>query len=95
MALRLIGDLLSGRAEEQRIMTYDGANVWWWLRSPGHTTKLATAVTHSRRLEVGGYFVKEKFGVRPALWIKVSDLKKDSLKRKVCKSTARAAHFMQ
>ena len=54
---------------EARIANSDGSKVWWWLRSPGHTSKFAAAITHSGRLEMGGYFVQEEFGIRPVLWV--------------------------
>lgn len=54
---------------EARIAKSDGSKLWWWLRSPGHTSKFAAAITHSGRLEVGGYFVQEEFGIRPVLWV--------------------------
>ena len=52
-----------------RIAQYDDENIWWWLRSPGNSSKFAATVTHKGIIEVGGYFVQTEFGIRPAIWI--------------------------
>lgn len=56
---------------EERVARYDGTKAWWWLRSMGHTSKFAAVVTHSGRLDVGGYFVHAEFGIRPAIWVQM------------------------
>ena len=62
----------------ERIAWYDdGTAAWWWLRSMGHTSKFAAAVTHSGRLEVGGYFVQEELGVRPVIWVQMTNTQDD------------------
>jgi hypothetical protein len=61
----------------ERIARSDGTAAWWWLRSMGHTSKFAGAVTHSGRLEVGGYFVQEEFGIRPAIWVQMKNTQDD------------------
>ena len=61
--------VLDDEYSEARLAEYDGAYVWWWLRSPGHSRSTASAVTHRGKIHMGGYFVQEKFGLRPAIWI--------------------------
>ena len=56
---------------DARVARHDGAKSWWWLRSMGHNSKFAAVVTHSGRLDVGGYFVQYAFGIRPAIWVEM------------------------
>ena len=55
-----------------RIAQYDDENIWWWLRSPGNSSKFAAVVTHKGIIEVGGYFVQTEFGIRPVIWVKTA-----------------------
>ena len=49
---------------------YDGAPVWWWLRSPGAYPRYAAYVYHDGSLHVYGYNVDRDYvGVRPALLV--------------------------
>ena len=53
---------------------YSG-NGWYWLRSPGKTTKMAAFVHCDGSVDIEGYEVNDKeIGVRPACWIKVKGL---------------------
>lgn len=56
-----------------RIAKYQGAKVWWWLRSPGFSNYFAAVVDFDGDLDVYGNFVdKELGGVRPALWLNLN-----------------------
>lgn len=60
---------IDDKYNSDRIAQYDDENIWWWLRSPGNSSKFAATVTHKGIIEVGGYFVQTEFGIRPAVWI--------------------------
>jgi len=48
----------------------EGKELWWWLRSPGHTQRSATDITFDGKINVGGGSIDNRLGgVRPALWI--------------------------
>ena len=47
---------------------------WWWLRSPGLSSRYAVAVESGGRIYIGGKSVDKDsiFGVRPALWLRLT-----------------------
>ncbi len=49
--------------------TDDNGYCQWWLRSPGARSHLANHVCHDGLIDLGGSFVGNSIGVRPALWI--------------------------
>ena len=53
----------------------DGTSVWWWLRSPGISSRYAADVYYAGSVDVYGDRVDDDDGaVRPALWIDISNL---------------------
>ena len=53
----------------------DGTSVWWWLRSPGYSSIRAAVVRPDGSVYDDGFTVHfENGGVRPALWIDISNL---------------------
>ncbi|MCL1988209.1 MAG: DUF6273 domain-containing protein, partial [Firmicutes bacterium] len=46
-----------------------GAAAWWWLRSPGYFSGIASFVSNGGVVNVIHYSVSVVGGVRPALWI--------------------------
>ena len=53
-----------------RIATYNGSAVWWWLRSPGDDSIAAAYVYGSGDIYMyGSYVGGTDGGVRPALWL--------------------------
>ena len=55
---------------------YD-SNHWhrgiWWLRSPGEEQSWAACVTDGGYLAYEGNYVTVEYGIRPALWVSLSD----------------------
>ena len=54
-----------------RVATFNGTAVKWWLRSPGDVTNYAATVSSNGNIYVDGRFVGDYDGggVRPALWL--------------------------
>ena len=63
--------IIDDEYNDKRIARYEDENTWWWLRSPGNSSKFAATVTHKGILEVGGYFVQSEFGIRPVIWVQI------------------------
>ena len=61
---------------KERIATEVGAasGSWWWLRSPGHGSRLAASVNRGGSVDSYGCDVDYSYGIRPALWIDISNL---------------------
>ena len=48
---------------------------WWWLRSPGNTSSVATYVNYLGSVNYNGFNVNYDYiAVRPAMWIDLGDL---------------------
>jgi tetratricopeptide (TPR) repeat protein len=52
-----------------RIAKYQGARMWWWLRSPGYCADYAANVHTGSLVDVIGNYVGNGGGVRSALWL--------------------------
>ena len=67
---------IANGAETSNTYTKDGAAAcWWWLRSPGMYQYGAVVVRIDGSFNYEGYYVDcYDVGVRPALWIDISDL---------------------
>jgi hypothetical protein len=56
-----------------------GAALWWWLRSPVDEDDYAANVDDTGAIHTAGYDTGNTFnnpyGVRPALWIRMTDEK--------------------
>jgi hypothetical protein len=58
----------------ERLTLHEGVFVYWWLRSPGKNSDYAAYVSGSGKLEYFGCNVaRQKYGIRPALWIDVTN----------------------
>lgn len=60
-----LDDDYSGR----RIATMDGETERYWLRSLGSNDSFAVSVLRCGAIEMGGFFVDQEFGLRPAIVI--------------------------
>jgi len=49
---------------------------YWWLRSPGRDSSIASGVFQSGSVDNFGAYVTDDCGVRPALWLDLSSDKK-------------------
>ncbi|MDR2197481.1 MAG: DUF6273 domain-containing protein [Coriobacteriales bacterium] len=57
-------------SDSHRVAKYQGASLWWWLRSPGRRLVYAAVVDSDGYVDVGGDYVEDDdSGVRPALWL--------------------------
>ena len=53
-----------------RVVTFNGSALYWWLRSPGAGNSYASSVTDVGYLFMaGGSAEIRAFGIRPALWL--------------------------
>ncbi|MCL1997150.1 MAG: DUF6273 domain-containing protein, partial [Turicibacter sp.] len=61
---------ISDKFNKERIAKdTNNAIAWWWLRSPGRSSELATNVGRGGSVSVDGRYVSAVGGVRPALWL--------------------------
>ena len=62
---------INDQYNQNRIATFNGSASWWWLRSPGFDSTLASFVSDVGSLYMSGIDVNIHFygGVRPALWL--------------------------
>lgn len=63
-------------SEEKRMATNpEGEQVWWWLRTPGYNSSIATDVHCDGTIYDYGFDITTACGtVRPAIWVDVSGL---------------------
>ena len=63
-------NVISDEYNSNRIATYNGSAVWWWLRSPGFYSHNASSVDFAGHIRLDGRVVSHASnGVRPALWL--------------------------
>jgi hypothetical protein len=62
---------ISDHNNSERIaLNASGNATWWWLRSPGNHSYIASYVDHVGYLIISGLYVGNRSeGVRPALWL--------------------------
>ncbi|MDR3277195.1 MAG: DUF6273 domain-containing protein [Oscillospiraceae bacterium] len=61
-------------SDDERMANYGNTWAWWWLRSPGHDDDRAAYVYGDGDVLVYGFDVDSgSGGVRPALWLDISD----------------------
>ena len=60
-------------SEARIAFDYAGIAYWWWLRSPGYTSRFAASVSQNGGIYMGGRDVFNTIGqhggVRPAMWL--------------------------
>jgi hypothetical protein len=56
-------------ADKNRVATYQGRAVWWWLRSPGDVANSAAGVIPDGKVNRDGDYVSHRGGVRPAVYL--------------------------
>jgi hypothetical protein len=44
---------------------------WWWLRSPGYSTRSVATVFLNGEMQIIGSDANHEGGVRPALWLNI------------------------
>ena len=47
----------------------NGNTAWWLLRTPGHNNAHVVNVYDNGQINAGGRLVKDRIGIRPALWL--------------------------
>lgn len=63
-------------AKSTRLYVADDGNSWWWLRSPGSNGNYAAFVLDGGSSYVYGHNVNDgAYGLRPACWVDISNLK--------------------
>ncbi|MCL2057235.1 MAG: DUF6273 domain-containing protein [Oscillospiraceae bacterium] len=72
--------------DADRMAKYNGEATFWWLRSPGNYSFIATSVHAVGRVYADGLSVYDSGGVRPALWLNLSAAPEKP--RQVIKETA-------
>jgi hypothetical protein len=58
---------------DRKTVSLDGEIAMWWLRSTGKISNYASYITGGGGLSSGGVYVDTKRGVRPALWIDLTN----------------------
>ena len=63
-------------AKSTRLYVADDGNSWWWLRSPGRNVTYAANVRDYGSVYAGGHYVYDvTYGIRPACWVDISNIK--------------------
>jgi len=71
-------------AKTKNVYGSDKEGAWWWLRSPGNTSQMATSTMNGIILYHPGVEVNDStLGVRPALWVKKEAFYTEDEKREI------------
>ena len=77
-------------AKSKNVYGSDKDGAWWWFRSPGNTSQMATSTMGSIILYHPGTEVNDAtLGVRPALWVKKEAFYTDEEKREIAEKEAK------
>ncbi|MBE7010224.1 MAG: hypothetical protein E7418_01890 [Ruminococcaceae bacterium] len=76
-------------AKSKNVYGSDKEGAWWWFRSPGNTSQMATSTMNGIILYHPGVEVNDTtLGIRPALWVKKEAFYTDDEKREIAEKEA-------